>query len=223
MSRKHSIASLLGALVMLVPSAARAEPSEAYREALRQLWRVVYAAGGAEFYCGGRFDRRSGRQLNAEHVYPMAWATRELRCGRREQCRERSPAFNRIESDLHNIYPARTDANQLRSSMAFAEIPGEQHALRACDVEVDWGGRRVEPRPAIRGEIARAMFYMQDTYGLPIYPRQGELLLRWHRADPPDAEERRRNDVIAMLQGHRNPFIDDPARADQLRFEAPRR
>ena len=47
--------------------------------------------------------------------------------------------------------------------------------------------------------------------------------LRWHRADPPDAEERRRNDVIADLRGRRNPFIDDPARADQLHFEVPGR
>jgi len=67
------------------------------------------------------------------------------------------------------------------------------------------------------------MFYVQQTYGMPIYPRQGELLLRWHRADPPDAEERRRNDAIAKIQGRRNPFIDDPAQADRLRFEAPKR
>jgi deoxyribonuclease-1 len=200
-----------------------AEPPESYREALRQLWGVVYADGGTELYCGGQFDRQSGRQLNAEHVYPMAWVTRELRCGRRDECRRHSPAFNEIEADLHNLYPSRTDANQLRSSMAFGEIPGEQHALRGCDLEIDGRGRRAEPRPAVRGELARAMFYMQETYGMPIYPSQGELLLRWHRADPPDAEERRRNDAIARLQGRRNPFIDDPARADGLRFASPTR
>jgi deoxyribonuclease-1 len=219
--RPAAIAVLSAALAASACSAA--EPPESYEEALRRFWGVVYAGGGTEFYCGARFDRRSGRRLNAEHVYPMSWATRELRCGTRDQCRERSAAFNRIEADLHNLYPSRTDANQLRSSMAYAEIPGEQHALRGCDIEVDRRSRRVEPRPAVRGEIARAMFYMQDTYGLPIYPRQGELLLRWHRADPPDAEERRRNAAIADLQGRRNPFIDDPVRADSLRFEAPKR
>ena len=107
--------------------------------------------------------------------------------------------------------------------MPFAEIPGEQHAIAGCDIEVDERSRAVEPRPATRGEIARAMFYVQDTYDMPIYPRQGELLLRWHRADPPDAEERRRNDAIAKIQGRRNRFIDEPAQADRLRFDVPRR
>jgi deoxyribonuclease-1 len=217
------IAGLLGAAAVLSPACSAGEPPQTYRQMLRELWGEVYAQGGVEIYCGGRFDRDSGRNLNAEHVYPMSWVTRELRCGTRDQCRERSPGFNRIESDLHNIYPARTDANRLRGSMPFGEIPGEQHAIAGCDIEVDEGSRVVEPRPAVRGEIARAMFYVQQTYGMPIYPRQGELLLRWHRADPPDAEERRRNDAIAKIQGRRNPFIDDPAQADRLRFEVPKR
>ncbi len=36
------------------------------------------------------------------------------------------------------------------------------------------------------------------------------VLLQWHQQDPPDAWERRRNDVIASFQGNRNPFIDHP-------------
>jgi deoxyribonuclease-1 len=124
---------------------------------------------------------------------------------------------------MHNMYPARPELNSARGSLAYAEIEGEERRHGACDFEKDDRARRVEPRPAARGEIARAMFYMQHTYGLPIYPRQGETLLRWHRADPPDEAERRRNDAIARLQGRRNPFVDTPAQADRLRFEVPRR
>lgn len=32
----------------------------------------------------------------------------------------------------------------------------------------------------------------------------------WHQADPPDAAERARNEVIHGAQGNRNPFIDHP-------------
>ncbi len=35
-------------------------------------------------------------------------------------------------------------------------------------------------------------------------------LLQWHVADPPDARERARNDVVYSFQGNRNPFIDHP-------------
>ena len=35
-------------------------------------------------------------------------------------------------------------------------------------------------------------------------------LLAWHQADPPDAGERERNEVIYSFQGNRNPFIDHP-------------
>jgi deoxyribonuclease I len=97
-------------------------------------------------------------------------------------------------------------------------IPGEARDYAACDFEKDPRKRLVEPRPASRGNIARAMFYMADSYGLKIFRRQAETLLKWHREDPPDAEERRRNDVIERLQGNRNRFIDDPAAAEQLRF-----
>lgn len=33
---------------------------------------------------------------------------------------------------------------------------------------------------------------------------------------PPDANERRRNDLIEQFQGNRNPFIDDPSLADKI-------
>jgi len=40
-------------------------------------------------------------------------------------------------------------------------------------------------------------------------------LLAWHRSDPPDAAERARNDQIhALYQHNRNPFVDHPEWVD---------
>ena len=36
------------------------------------------------------------------------------------------------------------------------------------------------------------------------------VLLEWHAQDPPDADERARNEVVYGYQGNRNPFVDHP-------------
>ena len=43
-------------------------------------------------------------------------------------------------------------------------------------------------------------------------------LLQWHQADPPDAAELARNQVIFSFQGNRNPFIDHPEWATAALF-----
>lgn len=87
-----------------------------------------------------------------------------------------------------------------------------------------------------RGDVARAMFYMAIRYeggsneadleltndrslviardvwetGGKAYMGILEVLLKWHREDPVDDLERRRNSVVYLFQGNRNPFIDHP-------------
>ena len=139
----------------------------------------------------------------------MSWVTKELGCGDRDQCRRNNPRFNRIESDMHNMYPARRDLNQQRGAMKYGLIDGERWVEAGCDLEIDRRRRMVEPRPEVRGDIARAMLYMDDTYPeLRLYKRQRSLLERWHREDPPDDAERRRNRLIRHIQGNGNTWIE---------------
>ncbi len=214
---KHTANTILLVCLLLFSYGAPAwkRPHTEYFETLPKFWGVLYANGGETLYCGKKFGKRHGRNINAEHVFPMAWVTKALKCGKRKQCRKRSRRFNRIEADMHNIFPALSNINQLRSAYAFAELPGEPGRGK-CDFEVDKKRRVAEPRPAVRGDIARAMFYMSRQYDLKLFERQKKLLLRWHRQDPPSAEERRRNDVIQKIQGRRNPFIDNPRQAGLL-------
>lgn len=217
--RAMIVALLLGS--GLLPAVAGAQEQTRipdYPTARHLLWSEVYARGGQTLYCGENFGRNKGRGVNVEHIFPMAWVANALGCGQRKQCRDGSERFNRIEADLHNLYPARTDINDQRSSFPFAEIKGEQRRYGNCDFEFDPRRRVVEPRPAARGEIARAMFHMAESYGLEIRRKQAEMLLRWHREDRPSKEEKRRNDIIERLQGTRNLFVDEPELADALKF-----
>jgi deoxyribonuclease-1 len=218
--KMKTVATIGRAVVILVITACGADQrvNDNYEEARKVFWSQLYSQGGETLYCGTRFSSTGRRGLNIEHVFPMSWVTRAVGCGRRKECRETSPLFNRIEADLHNLYPTRADLNDARGSFRFGEISGERRMFGDCDFEVDQRQRVFEPRAASRGEIARAMFYMHREYGLTIFRRQGKMLQQWHRRDPPDSMERERNDRIEIIQGNRNPYIDRPGLADQLRF-----
>lgn len=127
-------------------------------------------------------------------------------------------------TDIHHLRPTDVSVNAARGNKDFdmggtvvAEAPG-------CRTDADsW-----EPRAAVKGDVARMIFYMAVRYegndGFPnlepnnsvnngTAPYHGKLsvLLSWHAQDPPDAFEKRRNQVIYdSYQHNRNPFIDHP-------------
>lgn len=95
-----------------------------------------------------------------------------------------------------------------------------------------------EPRDAVKGDVARMLFYMATRYegenddyvdlelttDLYLYEDLGTkinrskipyyenlaVLLRWHMEDPVDEWEIERNESIFQIQNNRNPFIDMP-------------
>ncbi len=196
-----------GKLWLLLMAIACPASAAEYLQTVPVFWRNLYPDGGVGLYCGKDFERFD-RRYNIEHVFPMAWVAKSLRCGDRQRCRAQSERFNRIESDMHNMFPARKDLNKRRGSMGFGVIKGERWVEPGCDLEIDKRARRVEPRPAVRGDIARAMLYMQDRYDLKLYRKQKEQLQRWERADPPDQAERARNRRVKSVQGWGNPWIE---------------
>ena len=179
-----------------------------YREARELFWSELYPAGGETLYCGQTFRQVDHDTMNIEHVFPMSWVSWKLKCGERRQCRAKSEQFNRIEADMHNLYPALIHINEARRSHPFGMVKGEQRRFGSCDIEIDRQKKLVEPRAAVRGDIARAMFYMADRYQLEIRERQYQTLSQWHQQDPVSDEERRRNQAIKSIQGNSNPYIE---------------
>jgi endonuclease I len=131
-------------------------------------------------------------------------------------------------SDLHHIFPCDADVNSDRGNLPFGECDhaGCGAVSEAPDVRTD--GIVWEPPGYHKGDVARAMFYMDVRYegdlGDPdlVLGNTGtssgcdcmaalQDLLYWHRLDPPDTRERARHDGIFFdWQGNRNPFIDHP-------------
>jgi endonuclease I len=127
--------------------------------------------------------------------------------------------------DAHNLKPADVQVNNLRGEKDF-DAGGESvaGAPPTCRTTAD----TFEPPDDSKGDVARAMFYMDVRYsgdkdGEPdlelvdaINTSGAQLgkrstLIQWHFQDPPDDFEMRRNNLIyANWQRNRNPFIDHP-------------
>ena len=184
------------------------------------FWDELYPTGGWTLYCGYHFnhDRKTdhGKPVVIDHIYPTSWMFRQLGCRNRLQCRSNDNGlFKRMEADMHNLYPVWQALVVYRYDNRYGEIPGEDWRFKDCDFE--WQGDISEPRPMAWGNIARAMFYMHSHYGLPLDQDMLKTLKKWNRNDPPSKQEMSRNDRIEQIQGTRNPYIDNPGLADQLR------
>lgn len=160
-------------------------------------------------------DQNGGRpsEWNREHLWPASHGLKG-----------KTGPMNR---DLHHIRPTDVSVNSRRGHLNFDD-GGERYTDPDGPTENRVDEDSWEPRDAVKGDVARMLFYMVVRYegmengevDLELHqqlenlrtPRLGKLetLLRWHQQDPVDAFERRRNERIYEIQGNRNPFIDHP-------------
>lgn len=140
---------------------------------------------------------------------------------------------NVIKSDLHNLKPTDVSVNGTRANLDFdIECDQPRRGQSTCTKDKEapdtfYDQNSWKPRDEVKGDVARILFYMAVRYqgkdGKPdlelvdkagtSFPYHGKLstLLKWHREDPVDDFERRRNNVIyENYQHNRNPFIDHP-------------
>lgn len=135
-------------------------------------------------------------------------------------------------TDLHAIRPAEVTVNTARGNKSFDD-GGDLYIDKDGPSRCRRDDNSWEPRDEVKGDVARALFYMAVRYEdreldleLTEAPRSQQdkqplhgvasTLFRWHQQDPPDDAERARNDRVQSIQGNRNPFIDEPDWAHAL-------
>mgnify|MGYP006414648633 FL=1 len=156
----------------------------------------------------GKINKRTKR-ISWEHVMPAYWFGHQLKCwqnGGRKACRK-NKKFRQMEGDIHNIRPVIDELNGDRSNYRFSMLEGEPRRYGQCDFEVDFDGKKAEPVPGVRGDIARTYFYMENKYGLNLSKQQKQLFNVWNKIDPVDDWERARGNMIYKIQGTRNIFV----------------
>ncbi|ONI68924.1 ribonuclease [Kribbella sp. ALI-6-A] len=127
-------------------------------------------------------------------------------------------------TDVHHLRPEDVSVNGIRGNLDFDNGGGTVAECSGCAVD----GDSFSPRAAVRGDVARMIFYMAVRYdggdgfadlepnnlvnnGSAPYIGKLSVLKAWSQADPPDAFEKRRNQVIFdNWQHNRNPFVDHP-------------
>lgn len=145
-----------------------------------------------------------GVTYNREHVWPQSLLGASAE----------NSVIN-ICSDVFNLTPADPSINTSRGNKWFSTVTNTYSYLPS--------------RSAILGDIARILLYMVVMYPQlslvelnasqnPSVLQMGDLstLLAWHLADPVDAFELNRNNVIFSYQHNRNPFVDHPELVDLI-------
>lgn len=160
---------------------------------------------------------------------------------------------NSAYTDLHMLMASDIAYNAARGNKPYdncpsgcTEYPTMAHAGQGGGSGVypgnsNWSNASVfEVWSKLKGNVARAMFYMDVRYeggshgvtgaaepdlrltndlslvtstsGNAAVGYMGRLstLIQWHQQDPPDEAERLRNALIQTYQGNRNPFVDQP-------------
>ena len=158
--------------------------------------------------------------INTEHSWPQS----------------RGSDLPPAEGDMHILFPARGDVNGARLNFPFAEIPdadadrwfyqdltrttpptaGIENWSKVDDEDTGGVSETFEPRDAVKGDIARAMFYFVTMYpddaDIAFFREQRQTLQQWHANDPVDTAEVRRNVLKASYQDNKlNPYIVDPS------------
>lgn len=145
---------------------------------------------------------------NREHVFAKSLANPDL-------------GTSGPGADAHNLRPCDFQQNSTRNNRKFGTGAG---AAAFINSNGDW-----YPGDEWKGDVARIIMFMYLRYGnqcLPVNVGTGtsmsidtnmiDLFLQWNVDDPVSNFESNRNEVLAGIQGNRNPFIDNPAFATQI-------
>eukprot|EP00934_Nitzschia_sp_Nitz4_P008627 Nitzschia sp. Nitz4//scaffold6_size259037//207212//208733//NITZ4_001110-RA/size259037-snap-gene-0.411-mRNA-1//-1//CDS//3329557001//8617//frame0 len=138
-------------------------------------------------------------------------------------------------TDVHALRPSDWNVNSARSNLFFGDCGDQCTDRPAADEAASDSAKNSDmflPPVNVRGDIARALFYMELRYALSEESNVENLvltdcpdetatdlrqmaylsdLLRWHEQDPvDDAEILRNSRVCTHWQGNRNVFVDFP-------------
>ena len=162
--------------------------------------------------------------INCEHTFPQSLGA----------------GYELMKSDIHHLFPTKSNINSSRGNDPFEEIPDEEthiwyrNEYSQTSIPTEYidefaekynppnqNEERFEPREEQKGNTARAMFYFYTMYSDvaddDFWVLQKETLMDWHYYDEADEMETDRTWKIADYQdGLPNPFVLDSTLARRI-------
>ena len=179
---------------------------------------MLYSNATHSWTCGQN-KKPSATIINPEHVVPQSFFDHQ-----------KEP----YQSDQHHLFASSAVVNNARGHLPFVELDMNKcykwcHGLErvkefptGADLDryscVGEDKASFMPAKQDRGRVARAIFYFYTVY--PEITTMSnlssiDLLKKWNRDFPPDAQELERQERINQTQGNRNPYIDNPSYVDE--------
>ena len=147
-----------------------------------------------------------------------------------------------MKSDMHHLFPTKSNVNSSRGNDPFQEINDNltdkwyrnDYYIESMPNEFineyaekynppNQSDERFEPREEQKGNTARAMVYFYTMYSEVadnnFWQLQKETLFNWHLEDYPDIAEINRTWAIASYQQNKpNPFVIDNSLIERIYF-----
>lgn len=118
-------------------------------------------------------------------------------------CKSSDPDFAALARDLHLAIPLLRHVDGARNTPAIRHPSDAWLRPAGCAFEPDGS-----PSPAVLGELARAELYLWALGRLELDEDRAVAVHRQAQADPPSAQELKRDRRIAEEQGNRNPYVE---------------
>jgi endonuclease I len=167
----------------------------------------------------GNYDSE-GDCYNREHSFPKSWFGGEV-----------IPMY----TDLFHLYPTDGYVNGQRGDYPFGTTASPDWTstngskVGPCSY-TGYTGTVFEPISAYKGDFARSYFYMAVRYygedtgwpgsvmvtGAQLKTWALKMLMEWDISDPVSQKEKDRNEAVYLIQGNRNPFIDNTSYVDLI-------
>jgi endonuclease I len=134
-------------------------------------------------------------------------------------CAERATETNNGNGGGSGVYPGNSNWFNANAFQTWSKRKGDvARAVMYMAIRYEGGQHPTTNQNEPDLELTDNASLIVGTSSSPAYMGLLTDLLQWHQADPPDAAEIARNEVIFNFQGNRNPFINHPEWASAALF-----